>query len=111
MLRLPDLSRSFVVDTDACVNATGAALLQEYSDGLHPAAFHSAKYNPAECNYGAGDKELLAIVQACTKWHCYLEGLPSKIYTGHEPHQTLHPKPFRSHCKACWLEQMNELPV
>ena len=36
MLRLPDLSRSFVVDTDACVNATGAVLLQEYSDGLHP---------------------------------------------------------------------------
>ena len=62
MLRLPDLSRSFIVDTDACVNATGAVLLQEYSDGLHPVAFYSAKYNPAESNYGAGDKELLAIV-------------------------------------------------
>ena len=86
MLRLPDLSRSFIVDTDACVNATGAVSLQEYSDGLHPVAFHSAKYNPAERNYGAGDKELLAIVQACTKWRCYLEGLPSKIYTDHEPH-------------------------
>ena len=79
MLRLPDLSCSFVVDTDACVNATGAVLLQEYSDGLHPVAFHSAKYNPAECNYRAADKELLAIIQACTKWRCYLEGLPSKI--------------------------------
>ena len=86
MLRLPDLSRSFIVDTDACVNATGAVLLQEYSDVLHPVAFHSAKYNPAEHNYGAGDKELLAIVQACTKWRCYLEGLSSKIYTDHEPH-------------------------
>ena len=73
MLRLPDLSRSFIIDTDAYVNATGAVLLQEYSDGLHPVAFHSAKYNPAKCNYGAGDKELLAIVQACTKWRCYLE--------------------------------------
>ena len=52
MLRLPDLSRSFIVDTDACVNATGAVLLQEYSDGLHPVAFHSTKYNPAERNYG-----------------------------------------------------------
>ena len=86
MLRLPDLSRSFVVDTDACFNATGAVLLQEYSDGLHPVAFYSAKYNPAERNYGAGDRELLAIVQACTKWRCYLEGLQSKIYTDHEPH-------------------------
>ena len=62
MLQLPDLSRSFIVDTDACVNATGAVILQEYSDGLHPVAFHSAKYNPAKRNYGAGDKELLAIV-------------------------------------------------
>ena len=62
MLRLPDLSRSFIVDTDACVNATGAVLLQEYSDELHPVAFYSAKYNPVERNYGAGDKELLVIV-------------------------------------------------
>ena len=62
-----------------CVNATGAVLLQEYSDGLHPVAYHSAKYNPAEHNYGAGDKELLAIIQACTKCCCYLEGLPSKF--------------------------------
>ena len=65
MFRLPDLSCSFEVDTDACVNATGAVLLQEYSDGLHPVAFYSAKYNPAERNYGVGDKELLAIIQAC----------------------------------------------
>ena len=89
MLRLPDLSRSFVVDTDACVNATGAVLLQEYSDGLRPMAFHSAKYNSAERSYFAGDKELLAIIHACTKWRCYLEGLPSKTYTDHEAHQTL----------------------
>ena len=97
MVRLPDLSRSFVVDTDTCVNATGAVLLQKYSDGLHPVAFHSAKYNPAEHNYGARDKELLAIIQACTCCHCYLKGLPSKIYTDHEPYQTLHTTPFPSH--------------
>ena len=92
------------------MNATGAVLLQEWDDGLHPVAFPSIKYNPAECNYGTGDKELLAIVQACTKWHCYLEGLPSVVYTDHEPHQTLHSKLFLSHRQACWLERMNELP-
>ena len=61
VLRLPDMERGFTVDTDACINATGAVLLQEYSDGLHPVAYHSKKYCPAERNYGAGDKELLAI--------------------------------------------------
>ena len=55
------MERGFTVDTDACINATGAVLLQEYSDGLHPVAYHSKKYCPAERNYGAGDKELLAI--------------------------------------------------
>ena len=79
--------------------------------GCTPVAFHSAKYNPAEHNYGAGDKELLAIVQACTKWRCYLEKLPSVVYTDHEPHQTLHSKPFLSRRQAHWLERMNELPI
>ena len=31
---------------------------------MHPLAFHLSKYTLAEHNYGAGDKELLAIVQA-----------------------------------------------
>ena len=75
---------------------TGTALLQEYDDGLHTVTFHSSKYNPAERNYGTGGKELLAIVQACSKWHCYLEGLPSLVYTNHKPYQTLHTKPFTS---------------
>ena len=44
------------------MNAASAVLLLEWDDELHPVAFHSAKYNPAECNYGAGDKELLAVV-------------------------------------------------
>ena len=99
------------MDTNAWVNAMGAALLQEYNDGLHPVAYHSCKYHPAEHNYSAGDKELLAIVQACSKWRCYLEGLPSLIYTNHEPHQTLHTKPFLSRRWARWLERMNELPI
>ena len=74
------------MDSNACLNATGAVLLQEYDNGLHPIAFHPSKYNPAERNYGAGDKELLAVLQACYKWHYYLEGLPWLIYTDHGPH-------------------------
>ena len=61
VLKLPDFERPFVVDTDACKDATGAVLLQEYADGLHPIAYHSSKYAPAERNYGGGEKELLAI--------------------------------------------------
>ena len=41
VLKLPDLQWCFIVDTNFCVNATGAVLLQEYNDGLHPVVFHS----------------------------------------------------------------------
>ena len=61
VLKLPDFERPFVVDTDACKDTTGAVLLQKYDDGLHPIAYHSSKYAPAERNYGGGKKELLAI--------------------------------------------------
>ena len=64
MLKLPDLQKRFIVDTNACVTTTGTVLLQEYDNGMHPVAFHLSKYTLAEHNYGAGDKELLAIVQA-----------------------------------------------
>ena len=86
VLKLPDFSKPFIIDTDACGDATGAVLLQQHADGLHPIAYHSSKYQPAERNYGAGDKELLAIFQACTKWRCYIDGsFPCEVYTDHMP--------------------------
>ena len=53
--------KPIVIDTDACKDATGAVLLWKYDDGLHPIAYHSSKYAPAERNYGGGEKELLVI--------------------------------------------------
>ena len=47
-------------DTDACKDATGAVLLQQYDDGLHPIVYHISKYALVEYNYGGGEKELLA---------------------------------------------------
>jgi len=34
---------------------------------LHPVAFISEKMKPAKCNYGIGDKELLAIINVLEK--------------------------------------------
>ena len=74
-----------MIDTDACRDATGAVLLQQYYDGLYLLAYHTSKYAPVECNYGGGEKELLAIYQECVKWHYYIDGVPMTIYTDHEP--------------------------
>ena len=74
-------------------------------------AYHSSKYAPAERNYGGGEKELLAIYQACVKWHCYIDGVPTTIYTDHEPWVNIWTQPYLSRRQARWLERMNELPI
>ncbi|KAK3859064.1 hypothetical protein Pcinc_034787 [Petrolisthes cinctipes] len=48
ILRTPDFTRPFVVQTDASDCAEGAALLQEFSDGMFPVAFASRKLQPRE---------------------------------------------------------------
>ena len=68
VLKLPDFSKPFIMEPDASDLAVGAVLLQEYDDGLHPIAYFSKKYLPAERNYAPHDKELLTIFKAYTKW-------------------------------------------
>ncbi|GJP67057.1 hypothetical protein CLOP_g23929, partial [Closterium sp. NIES-67] len=67
-----DPHRPFELITDASDLAVGAALLQDFSEGLQPIAYESRKQNPAERNYHVHDKELLAIVHAFRVWRCYL---------------------------------------
>ena len=45
VLKLPDLQRSFIVDTNAWVNATGAVLLQEYCKVLNETLFNYTQAN------------------------------------------------------------------
>lgn len=59
---------------------------------------------PAECNYGIGDKELLAIVKAFEEWHNYLEGVRHTVivYTDHLNLQTLMTKQLLNRRQARW---------
>jgi hypothetical protein len=58
-----DPNRECIVETDASDFILGGALSQVAEDKkLHPNAFHSRKFSPAEINYEIHDKELLAIV-------------------------------------------------
>jgi hypothetical protein len=58
-----------ILETDALDFALAAVLSQRDEEGhLHPLAFHSRKFQPAEINYEIHDKELLAIVDACKHW-------------------------------------------
>jgi hypothetical protein len=65
-----------IVETDASDFALGGTLSQTAKDTkLHPNAFHSRKFSPAEINYEIHDKELLTIVDCFKAWRRYLEGL------------------------------------
>ena len=60
-----DATRSTIIESDASDLAIGAILSQRDSENrLHPVAFHSRNFTPAEINYEIHDKELLAIVDA-----------------------------------------------
>jgi len=69
-----------IIETDASDFAIGAVLSQRDSEGrLHPVAFHSRKFAPAEINYEIHDKELLAIVDAFKHWRRYCEGATHQV--------------------------------
>ena len=85
LLRHPDFTKEFYVQTDASDHAVGAVLLQDFGRGyLEPIEFASRKLKKSELNYHVSEKELVAVVFALTKWIRYL--LPSKftVFTDHK---------------------------
>lgn len=104
VLQAPDFTKPFALQTDASHIASGAVLLQEKDDILHPVAYHSAKFNCHQLNYSTIEKELLAIIQAVQKFECYLQ--PShqtlKIYTDHNPLTFLHRNKFSNQRLLRW---------
>ena len=49
VIKMPDTAKPFFVMTDASLTASGGILMQKDSNGdLHPCAYHSATFSPAE---------------------------------------------------------------
>ena len=72
VLSLPRREGTFRVETDASGHAIGGVLSQEQNKKWKPIAFLSRTMQTAKINYKIYDKELLAIVEALTKWRQYL---------------------------------------
>ena len=77
--------RQTFIETDASDFAIAAVVSQKDDTGtLRPIAFFARKLQPAELNYGIGEKELLAIVAAIKHWRPYLEGrIPFVVFSDH----------------------------
>ena len=90
VLRHFDPTRPTVLEADASDYALGAVVSQRTPDGLlHPIAFHSRKFNPAELNYEIYDKEMLAIVDSLEHYRHLFEGLGQQITIYSDHHNLL----------------------
>ena len=70
VLRYFDVNKSVTLSVNASQNGLGAVLLQE---GL-PVAYASKALTDTECRYAQIEKEALAIMFGCSKFHQYIFG-------------------------------------
>ncbi|XP_072180111.1 uncharacterized protein [Diadema setosum] len=85
ILRLPDVSRTFILRTDASETGVGAVLLQEDEGQKFPTAYASKKLLPRERAYSTIEKECLAVVWAILKFETYLYGKEFVLEVDHHP--------------------------
>ena len=100
VLKFFDSTKRVVLSVDASKNGLGAACLQ---DGA-PVAFASRALTDAETRYAQIEKELLAAVFACTKFHDFVYGRQVTIETDHKPLITIVKKPL--HAAPARLQRM-----
>ena len=87
-----DVRKPVVLQVDASMKALGAALIQ---DGK-PVAFASKALSPAESRYANIERELLAVVYGCERFHNYLFGRPFTVESDHKPLASIHLKHLNS---------------
>ena len=68
----------------------GAALLQDQG----PVAYASKALNETQKKYATIEKELLAVVFTCKRFHQYIYGKPIHVESDHKPLQVIFTKPL-----------------
>jgi hypothetical protein len=102
ILRLPDLSKPFTVQTDASDRGLGAVLLQEHDGQLHPVIYASKLLSGAARHYATVEKECLAVVWAFEKFQNYLLGKTFVLQTDHAPLQYLRTAKYQNSKLMRW---------
>lgn len=96
VLALPDVSKPFILQTDASCEEIGAILLQETEGVRYPVAFASKKLVPKERNYSTIERKALAIVWGVQKFQHYLYGQHFVLETDHCPLSFLNHDKFQN---------------
>ena len=96
VLRLPDVGKPLILQTDASCVGIGAIVWQEEEEVKHPVAFASKKLLPREQNYSTIEREALAIVWGVQKFQNYLMGVHFFLETDHHLLQYLYQAKFQN---------------
>ncbi|KAA0722308.1 Retrovirus-related Pol polyprotein from transposon opus [Triplophysa tibetana] len=87
-----DVKKPVTLTCDASSYGLGAACLQD----CKPVAYSSRRLTDTETRYAQIEKELLAVVFACTKFRDYVYGKPTIVETDHQPLVTILKKPIHT---------------
>ena len=82
--------KKITIQTDASQSGIGSCLIQEG----HPVIYASRSLTSAEQNYAQIEKELLAIVFACERFHQFVYGNDIVVHSDHKPLEAIMTKPL-----------------
>ena len=85
VLKLPNITKKFVLRTDASRTGVGAVLLQYHDNVPHPVAYASRKLLDRETRYSTMERELFAVVWAIQRFKYYLLGATFILEVDHKP--------------------------
>ena len=92
VLAFYDVHKPVEIQCDASKDGLGSVLLQ---DGK-PVAYSSRAMTKTESNYAQIEKEMLSIVHAVTKFHCYVFGRHCTVFNDHKPLEAIFKKPLNT---------------
>ena len=91
-LRYFDPNKESTIQVDASSRVLGAMLLQNGE----PVAYASKALSDAETRYGNIEREMLAVVFGCERFHTFVYGKQFTVESDHKPLQMIHLKPLTS---------------
>ena len=104
-----NLSKEFILETDASLTHVGAVLMQRDQLGVpRVIAYFSKKLRPAEMRYSTTDREALAVILACRQFNHFLWGTKVIIKTDHQPLVSIFRSRTKSPRMARWVLEMRD---
>lgn len=99
VVALPDVTKPFIVRTDASNTGMGAVLMQEIDGHRRVIEYASAQFDDTQKRYPTIEQEATAIIWALNKWQYYLLGGNFTLETDHRPLQFINSKTNNSNGK------------